>query len=180
MGGNFGLNLIGTAQLWNFGMLRLRDAMRKILWVLLLVGIALNAQPSSPEQEVRSAISTFVKALRNLDWPTFLDCWAANPVMFGADGLRIDTRAEFESVWRRGFDRMRADAAARGVTSPPYVPLLPRDVRVDFVGPGVAVVTWHHGPEEAGIRRRMFVLSKSTGAWKITHLHASDVSPAKK
>jgi hypothetical protein len=93
-------------------------------------------------------------------------------------GRRTEDRADFETVWRRQFDATRGAAAKRGVTRAPFQNIEPRDVRVDFPASTVAVVTFHLDLSGNVPGRRMFVVAKTAGAWKITHLHASNMSPA--
>jgi len=57
----------------------------------------------------------------------------------------------------------------------PVMFLEPKDLRVDFVSPDVAVVTFHLTTNPQSISRRLFVLARKVGQWKITHLHASDM-----
>jgi len=126
-------------------------------------------------------MDNFLTAFNNLDWPAFRQCWADDPVVFfpspvGPGGRRIDNLEAFESVWRRQFDQIREGAASRGVTKAPFQQLQPKDLRIDFPAPSVAVVTFHLGPGRNGLGRRMFVIAKTEAGWKITHLHASNLS----
>ena len=69
----------------------------------------------------------------------------------------------------------RADELkVRGVLSQ-FMFLEPKDLRVDFVSPDVAVVTFHLTTNPQSSSRRLFVLARKAGQWKITHLHASDM-----
>jgi ketosteroid isomerase-like protein len=157
----------------------------RILIQLVLAG-CLFAQPN-PETEVRRVLTDFLTAFNNLDWPAFRQCWADEPVVFypstlpNPSGKRTENSADFEAAWRRQFDRTREIAATRGVTKAPFQNIQPLDVRVDFPAPTVAVVTFHLGRSEESIGRRMFVIAKTNSGWKITHLHASNLSllPAK-
>jgi hypothetical protein len=157
----------------------------KALFQVLLAG-CLFAQPSS-ETEVRRVLADFLTAFNNLDWPAFRQCWADQPVVFypstvpNPSGKRTENSADFEAAWRRQFDLARNTAAKRGVTKAPFQNIEPRDVRVDFPAPTVAVVTFHLGRGEDSIGRRMFVITRTGSGWKITHLHASNLSllPAK-
>jgi ketosteroid isomerase-like protein len=57
-----------------------------------------------------------------------------------------------------------------------FLNIEPKDIRVDFPAPTIAVVTFHLGPTNGALGRRMFVIAKTSGGWKITHLHASNLS----
>jgi ketosteroid isomerase-like protein len=157
----------------------------KALLPVLLAG-CLFAQTSS-ETEVRRVLTDFLTAFNNLDWPAFRQCWADEPVVFypstvpNPSGKRTENSADFEAAWRRQFDLQRDIAAKRGVTKAPFQNIQPQDVRVDFPAPTVAVVTFHLGRSETSVGRRMFVMAKTGSGWKITHLHASNLSllPAK-
>ena len=150
------------------------------LSICVLLAASLCAQPS-PEAQVRQLMDNFLTAFNNLDWPAFRQCWADDPVVFfpspvGPGGRRIDNPEAFESVWRRQFDQIREGAASRGVTKAPFQQLQPKDLRIDFPAASVAVVTFHLGPGRNGLGRRMFVIAKTDAGWKITHLHASNLS----
>jgi ketosteroid isomerase-like protein len=148
---------------------------------LLGACVVLFAQPA-PETEVRGLMSSFLTAFNNLDWPAFRKCWVENPVLFhpsvaqNPTGKRIEDAAGFESSWHHQFDLMREGAATRGITSPPFANIQPKDIRVDFVAPTVAVVTFHLESSASSIGRRMFVVVKTADGWKISHLHASNLA----
>ncbi len=69
---------------------------------------------------------------------------------------------------------MRESAAKRGVTQAPFQNIEPKDTRIDFPTASVAVVTFHLGPDNRVLGRRMLVLVKGADGWKISHLHASN------
>ncbi len=129
---------------------------------------------------MRALIADFLTAFNNLDWPAFKKCWSDRPVVFypsavpQPSGRRTDEWADFEAAWGRQFGAMRETATKRGVTHPPYQNIEPKDVRIDFPAPTVAVVTFHLGPENGVLGRRMLVVVKVADGWKITHLHASN------
>src|SRR5262245_21984725 len=137
---------------------------------------------ATPEAEVRHLVADFLTAFNNLDWPAFRECWIDNPVAFypsvvpTASGKRTETLAEFETAWRRQFDVIREAAIGRGVMKPPFQNIEPRDVRIDFPVSDAAVVTFHLGPNNNVLGRRMFVIVKTSAGWKISHLHASNLS----
>jgi SnoaL-like domain len=148
----------------------------------LLLSLAgfLCGQPS-PEAQVRRLMGDFLTAFNNLDWQAFRQCWAASPVVFFPSlvqptGKRTDDIAAFEDVWHRQFELIRKDAARRGVTEAPFQNIQPQDLRIDFPSPSIAVVTFHLGPTNGILGRRMFVLARADAGWKITHLHASNLS----
>lgn len=137
---------------------------------------------SPQEAEVRGLMSSFLTAFNNLDWPAFRKCWVENPVLFhpsvaqNPTGKRIDDVAGFESSWHRQFEIMRQGASKRGTTSAPFANIQPKDLRIDFVAPTVAVVTFHLESSATSIGRRMFVVVRTADGWKISHLHASNLA----
>lgn len=148
--------------------------------ICLLLAGCLYGQPT-PEAQVRRVMADFLTAFNNLDWQTFRQCWVASPVVFFPSlvqptGRRTEDAAAFEDVWRRQFELIRNSAARRGVTSAPFQDIQPKDLRVDFPARTVAVVTFHLGPDNNVLGRRMFVLTKAEAGWRITHLHASNLS----
>lgn len=154
----------------------------KLVMSLMFAG-CLAAQ-TVEETQVRQLMADFVMAFENLDWPAFRKCWSDNPVVFfpsaapNPTGRRTDTPAEFDAVWHRQFDMIRDGVAKQGVAKAPFMHLEPKDLRIDFPSPTVAVVTFHLGPGANGIGRRMFVVTKTPAGWKITHLHASNLALA--
>ena len=120
------------------------------IWICLWLAGCLYAQPSS-EAQVQHLMADFLMAFDNLDWPAFRQCWAANPVVFfpslvNPAGKRTEDAAGFEEVWRRQFGLIRDNAATRGVTKAPFQNIQPKDMRIDFPAPSVAVATFHLGP----------------------------------
>ena len=151
-----------------------------LLWAA--VGCLVAQQPPQ-ETEVRNLMEDFLRAFNNLDWPAFRKCWVDNPVIFhpllayNPTGKRIDDLPSFEASWHLVFGAIRDGAQKRGVTQPPFQNLQPKDLRIDFPAPTVAVVTFHLGPSSNNsLARRMFVVAKTADGWKITHLHASNLS----
>src|SRR5262245_52467504 len=134
--------------------------------LLLLTLFVLSDTAQAQEADVRRLMAGFLTALQNLDWPA-LRGWAVNPVMYGPENATRIDGPSFKSTWRLQFSRMREAAAARGITSAPYTKIDPQDMRIDFPGPTVAVVTFHltnairTSPRGAVVGRRMFVVAKT-------------------
>ncbi|MCL5742781.1 MAG: nuclear transport factor 2 family protein [Acidobacteria bacterium] len=155
--------------------------MRRLVLLTPLAALSVNAQASS-EAEVRGLMNAFLAAFQNLDWPAFRKCWADRPVIFHPtaaihpDHGHIDDPQTFDAEWKGLFETVRKSAAQRGVATPPFMKLEPKDLRIDFPIPDVAVVTFHLRSSTSRIGRRMFVVARSAAGWKITHLHASNLS----
>jgi ketosteroid isomerase-like protein len=156
--------------------------MKKAILLVFILSV-LSDTARAQEADVRRLMAGFITALQNLDWPAFRECWVENPVVYGPENATRSEGPSFESTWRLQFQRMREAAIARGITSAPYTKIDPQDMRIDFPGPTVAVVTFHltdatrtssRGPS---VGRRMFVVAKTASGWKITHLNTSDVAP---
>ena len=139
---------------------------------LLGTGRAQAVAPSN--SDVEQAMSRFLTAFNNLDWPVFRDCFSNAPTMFfpiPKTNRRVEG-AEFDKVWQSLFDVNRKQAAGRGKTAPPFINIQPKDIRIDRLTDDVAVVTFHLGVEP-GLNRRTIVLQRFPNGWKIVHIHAS-------
>ena len=124
--------------------------------------------------EIEQAISRFVTALNNLDWPAFRACFSTSPTgffPFPQIARRVEG-AEFDKAWQFIFDRGRKQAAGEGKTSPPFLDIKLKDIRIDRLTNEVAVVTFHLGAEPR-LNRRTFILQRFPAGWKIVHVHAS-------
>ena len=129
---------------------------------------------SADSVAVANTMEHFLRAFNDLDWDAFRDNFADSATVFQplpSSLLRNDGRAEFESVFENFFDAVRSDR-----NGPPYLNIQPRDVRIQMLGE-VAVVTFHlRTDDRPSVGRRTFVLRKQEdGAWRIVHLHASNV-----
>ena len=155
--------------------------LRRSVLLAPLAALSVDAQ-ASPEAEVRVVMNAFLAAFQDLDWPAFRKCWVDRPVIFHpnaaihSEGSRIDDPKTFDTVWLRLFETVRKSAVDRGVATPPFMKLEPKELRIDFPSPDVAVVTFHLRASTSSIGRRMFVLARTAAGWKITHLHASNLS----
>ena len=157
----------------------------KILIAILSLALAMSAADSR-DAEVQRTMTRFITSFQNLDWSAFRTCWVEHPVLFapvpGPHGevARADTTAAFEAFWQDQFRRSRENAATRGVTTQPYFKIEPKDTRIDYLSPTVAVVTFHLTGSSLYLGRRMFVLALNGTEWRITHLHASNLDLPKK
>jgi ketosteroid isomerase-like protein len=123
---------------------------------------------------VEVALRGLLTAFANLDWDAFRASFDDEATVFfprGYQPTRAESRDEIERVFLREFEEARA-----GVSGPPYLDLRPRDFLIQEMG-DIAVVSFHLILPGA-LRRRTFVLRRSDGAWKILHLHASNIPGA--
>jgi hypothetical protein len=152
-------------------------SVKKLILVTLLLSVPLgHLHAQETEADVRRLMTAFINALQNLDLAALRDCWVDNPVLYGpTDATRIEG-ASFFTNWQMQLQQIREAAAARGVTTAPYVKVDPQGMRVDFPSSTAAVITFHL-TDNNRLRRRMFVAARTASGWKLTHLDVSDVQP---
>ena len=147
----------------------------------LVLGIVCcrSAVPQAEDEAaVREALSRFVHSLNNLDWEPFRACFAADATLFNPEIPevstlgRIDGKAAVEASFRAVFESARRESAG-----PPYLHIVPRNVRVQMLA-GAAVVTFEFDRDRGSFGRRTVIFRKAADGWQIIHLHASNVSRA--
>lgn len=140
--------------------------------VLLAPLFAYSQGQGASEGEVRSTLSSFVQAFDNLEWDRFRGFFADDATVFYPRAFpeRANGRAEFEKTFAKVFETIRA-----GRATGPYMDLQPRELKIQIAGE-VAVATFHLDDRAGFVNRRTLVLQKIGGAWKIIHLHASEVA----
>ncbi len=148
-----------------------------ILAVVVPVGLdgAPPVQPVSDGQAVRAALNRFIDAFNNLEWDRFRAAFAPDASVFNpdipgvADLGRLDGRDVFEGTFKAVFA-----GARRGTAGPPYLHIVPRNLRTQLL-PGAAVVTFEFDRGAGSRGRRTLVFERRGNEWKIVHLHASNV-----
>jgi len=122
---------------------------------------------------VADALRGFLTAFENLDWETFRTSFTDDACVFFPSAATPDVfcgRSEVETRFRLEFASIR-EAASNG---PPYMQLHPDSLRIRLLGGGTALVTFElHNTVR--VARRSLVFAKRQGAWRIIHLHASNV-----
>lgn len=146
-----------------------------LLAALLLIPSGEHAAGNRPaEAQVRDALGIFLTAFNNLDWPAFRAAFGPNPTMFhpaSPNTRRIETEEQFDKAWAGVFERIRKSS---GRSTPPYMQLEPQDLRIEFLSENVALVSFHIlNPGE--IDRRTIIFKRYGSAWKIVHIHASNL-----
>jgi ketosteroid isomerase-like protein len=124
---------------------------------------------------IEEALSAFLIAFDNLDWPSFRTCFSSTATIFhpAAPNIRrIDSLDEFEKAWLGVFERIKKSS---GRTSPPYMNLNPLNLRVEMLSPDVALVTFHL-LDGSIVNRRTLVFKRDADGWKIVHIHASNIT----
>lgn len=145
-----------------------------VLGLLLFAPVGKMEARDSAEVQVRGALAAFLTAFDNLDWPAFRSCFGPNPTMFhpaAPNTRRVETEEQFDRAWTVVFDRIRKSS---GRSSPPYMTLEPQDLRVEILSADVALVTFHILSDKE-IDRRTIIFKRYGGAWKIVHIHASNL-----
>jgi hypothetical protein len=155
-----------------------RKRVLAVAFLLILCGAAALPRCSwgqdRSRKTVEQALSTFLTAFDNLDWPAFRACFNDRPTMFHPSApniRRVDTREEFDAAWHLVFERIRKNS---GRTSSPYVKLSPVDLRIDPVAENVSLVTFHL-IDGGTLSRRTLVFRRYEDGWKIVHIHASNL-----
>jgi len=124
---------------------------------------------------VEQALSTFLLAFDNLDWPLFRVYFASDATMFhpAAPNIkRIDSPEAFEKAWLGVFARIKKQS---GRNEPPYMNLQPQDLRIQTLSSEIALATFHLIDGDTTSRRSIMFRKYSDG-WKIVHLHASNIT----
>jgi ketosteroid isomerase-like protein len=132
-------------------------------------------QSTQPTAEIEQALTVFLAAFDNLDWPAFRACFAPDASIFHPappNLKRIDSPQEFERAWLDVFARIKKNS---GRNSPPYMHLSPQDLKIELLSEDAALVTFHL-LDGTTLSRRTIILKRSSGSWKIVHLHASNLA----
>jgi ketosteroid isomerase-like protein len=147
--------------------------MKRVLMLLVLSTSAAFAGATTPEDEVRQTLSQFVQAYDNLDGDRFAEFFSDDATMFQPRRFarRAENKADIESQFRQVFQTIRGDQ-----TKPPYMEIQPRDLRVQMLSTGVAIVTFHLDDRPNVLNQRTIVWRRTKSGWKIVHIHASEVA----
>jgi ketosteroid isomerase-like protein len=135
------------------------------------------------EVEVLAALESFIAAFEDGDIEAMEASFSHNAVTFPRSIMAHEYDGEIEvSKYRRvrGIDpqmRELIDSLRKSGRERPYLDIKPVDLEIQVFG-DAALVTFHLvGGERLG--RRTFVLALIDDAWKIVHLHASNVYGAR-
>jgi ketosteroid isomerase-like protein len=154
-----------------------RFALRRVGVIALLFfvvhGLGAQTRPNDDEATAVSGfLAEFLSAFNNLEWDKFRNSFTDDATVFYPRGIanRASGRAEIEAHFRLIFEQIRA-----GRSKGPFMDLQPRGLLLQIQGE-TAIVTFHLDDRPGFVNRRTLVLRKVGGAWKITHLHASEVA----
>lgn len=140
-----------------------------------LVGpvVARAAEPPSPEAAaISKLVDEFVDALNTADLVRYVALFAPDATAFFPLAplyLRLEDKDQVIKVFTVFFQSLR-----NGKTGPPYMNLVPEDLKVQRYG-NTAVVTFHFKGKDQ-VSRRTLVLRHEGGKWLIVHMHASGLT----
>lgn len=136
---------------------------------------AVSPTPPPEVVAIGKVVDGFIEALNAADIGKFAPFFAPDATAFfplAPFAERLENKDQITKVFAAFFESVR-----RGKTGPPFMSLVPQDVRLQLYG-STAVVTFHFkGPEL--VSRRTLVLKNDKGTWLIVHLHASNVAVQK-
>lgn len=123
---------------------------------------------------VADALHRFLTAFENLDWGPFRAAFSDSATIFQPVpemAERVTGPRGIDSTFRAVFAAIRARAAG----GPPYQRLVPTDLRIQPLSPGLVLVTFHLRNAER-LARRTVLFRHETDGWRILHLHASNLA----
>ncbi|MBN9382260.1 MAG: nuclear transport factor 2 family protein [Chitinophagaceae bacterium] len=134
---------------------------------------AQQRQQTADSMAVVHTMDVFVEAFTRLDWPVFTACFADSATAFFPPSAKFPYRAGNKTEVLKIFSKV-FENARKIKTSPPYLPIEPRELKIQMLGT-VAIVTFIlDDPDLLG--RRTLVLKKDQDKWLIIHLHASGMA----
>lgn len=165
------MNLHLTSMKHKYGLL-IKEFVLSIFICLCLQSFGQDNANQQDSTDVVETINQFVHAFSNLEWDKFTAFFADDATAFFPPSARFLYRAnskqEIEKIFKTVFEH-----AKENKSSPPYIIIEPRDIKIQMAG-SVAIVSFTlNDPGMLG--RRTFVLKKEKEQWLIIHLHASGV-----
>jgi ketosteroid isomerase-like protein len=122
---------------------------------------------------VRNSLLAFLTAFEDLDWERFRSNFSEDACVFfpsAATPEEYRGRVAVEGRFRQEFASIRRDAPS----GPPFMHLRPDSLRITLFG-GIGALATFELHNTSRIGRRSVVFRKEGGAWRIAHLHASNV-----
>ena len=141
---------------------------------LLLVCQSYWSDAAEGAEPVEQAFERFIDAFNRLDWEAFRSSFADDASLFNPDipealSLhRLDGRENVDATFRLVFDAIRR--AGHGPN------IVPRNLRVQQLA-DTAIVTFEFERASGSYGRRTIVFTRQPEAWKIVHVHASNINP---
>jgi len=150
---------------------------RIVVAVAMLTAASLVALATGPNESAdRAAIEAFTRkflhAFENLDMKQFIACFADDATVF-FPMPEPPERVQGKQAIQQRFEQVFASIRSTAKSGPPFHHLKPEDLAIQLMPNQAAVVSFHLRNAER-IGRRTLVLTKTSGQWLITHLHASN------
>jgi ketosteroid isomerase-like protein len=152
--------------------------MLKNLLITIVIGFAYfngslawaQSKNSSDSVTVMNTMNDFLTSFINLEWEKFASHFREDATAFFPPSskfpYRANNKSEIEKIFKAVFEN-----AHKGKSQPPYLDIVPKEIRVQLLD-SVAIVSFIlEDPELIG--RRTFILNKTKERWMIVHLHAS-------
>lgn len=152
----------------------LKPDRRALLGGLTLLGACATEAHASGDP--RDVLLAFLRAFENCDLPAMEAAFASDATYFDR---AVPTANDDLSHYRRGQGmpagmRALAESLPRTIPGPPYHRVTPIDLLVQ--GSGDTAICSFHLEDGHTLGRRTVVLVRRGGAWKILHIHASNVT----
>ena len=160
------------------------NLVRQTLVTCLLFLSLIGPQTQAAESEVLEALESFIAAFENGDIEAMEASFSRDAVTFPRSIMAHEYDGDIDvSKYRRvhGIDpQMRAliDSLKKSGRERPYLNIEPADLEIRIFG-DAALATFHLVGNDKRLGRRTFVLALIDDAWKIVHLHASNVYGAR-
>lgn len=129
---------------------------------------------SGDSAAVADALRRFLTAFENLEWAPFRAAFSDEATVFQPApemAEQVVGPRGIDSTFRAVFADIRAHAAG----GPPFHQLVPLNLRIQPLSPGVVLVTFQLR-NAARLARRTIVFREEAAGWRILHLHASNVA----
>ena len=126
------------------------------------------------EATLVAAAEHFLRVFDNLEFEPFEAAWSSSRSVFFPfrdTPERVEGAAVGER-FRSFFAEVRTTRPG-----PPYLHLQPRELRVEVVG-DAGLVTFMLGRAPGDVSRRTLLFVRERGAWKLRHMHASNMLAA--
>lgn len=127
------------------------------------------------EADVVAAAAEFASAFNALDQARFDALWADDATAFFPQApfpiRRVEGKAEVTRWFKLFMDSQRQRGTSPGVD--------PKELSVQMLGAGGALVSFHLGTDADRAARRTLVFRRDASGWKIVHLHGSALTAPK-
>jgi ketosteroid isomerase-like protein len=133
------------------------------------------APPPPALSDPTEVVTALTHAFNNLDVDELRILFAEDATAFlpfASTGERLNGR---EAIIR-AIEPMFAGERVRSSHGAPFLDLTAKDVKVQWIGHDVAIVSFDVGNKQV-FSRRTLILQIIAGRWRVVHLHASNIRP---